>query len=78
MALTDEQRDKKLDLIKNQVKIMMSSFDTVMVFATKLDPETKDTSQFNFGDGNWFARYGQAREWVAYEESANGRNKSDA
>lgn len=66
--ISDEQREKKLELIRNQAKILSPSFDTVMIFATKYDPETGDTSQFNFGIGNWFARYGQVKDWIIAED----------
>ena len=67
--ITDEQREKKLELIKNQAKILSSSFDTVHILATKFDPETDMTSQFNFGIGNHFARYGLLRDILIYEDA---------
>lgn len=67
MTLDDEQRDKKLELIKNQVAVLMGSFDSVQIFCTKFEGG-EDTSHYTFGNGNWFSRYGQVREWVLYEE----------
>jgi hypothetical protein len=64
--MDDTQRDKKMALIENQCKILMSSFDSVIIFATKY--ENGDTAHFVEGDGNWFARYGQVREWVNSQE----------
>lgn len=64
--LTPEQRDKKLALIRNQVNLLMASFDTVHIFATKFEGE--NTSNFQCGDGNWFARYGHIKQWIIQEE----------
>lgn len=73
--MIDEQRDKKLELIKNQVRILMDSFDTVMIFATKHDPESENTTMFNQGSGNYFARYGQVKDWINHEEGKTMRGE---
>jgi hypothetical protein len=69
--MDDATRERKLDLIKNQIKILMASFDTIQIFATKYDPTTGATSHFSSGDGNYFARYGQVCEWLVREDQAN-------
>jgi hypothetical protein len=45
-------------------------FDTVHILATKLTDDGRDTVKFSWGKGNWYARYGQIREWVLLEEQA--------
>ena len=71
--MEDSQRDKKLELIKNQVKILMDSFDSVQVFCTKFEGKPDDnTSHYAFGNGNWFTRYGQIKEWTILEEKKFG------
>lgn len=70
--MTPEQRDKKLELIKNQCNILMASFDSVQIFATKDEGDGENISNYIYGGGNWFARYGQVRSWLLrsdYEES---------
>ncbi len=50
-------------------------FDSVHIFATRHEPaEAKGTITFNDGVGNWYARYGQIREWLlqADESSRQG------
>lgn len=47
---------------------LIEHFDSVQVFATRHDPEQGGTVQFQIGKGNWFARFGQVREWMVYEE----------
>ena len=67
--MDNEQRDKKMDLIKNQARLLSQSFDSVQIFCTKFEPERdNDTSHYAYGVGNWFARYGQVREWIVNEE----------
>lgn len=67
--MTPEQRDKKLALIKNQCEILMASFDTVQIFATKVEKEEDHcTAQYAYGNGNWFARYGHVNSWIIAEE----------
>lgn len=66
--LTDEQRDKKLAMIRKQLEFLTPSFDAVHIFATKHDAETGDTSHFSIGVGNFFARYGHIKSWVNAEE----------
>lgn len=76
--ISDEQRDKKLQLIKNQAAILEPSFDSVHIFATKYDPESGDTSQFNFGTGNWFSRYGQVRYFIVFEEAKTAKQGKES
>jgi hypothetical protein len=72
--MNEEQRDKKMALIQNQVKILLSSFDAVQIFATKYESDDGEgkTSHYVYGDGNWYARYGLIRDWVTIEESKRG------
>jgi hypothetical protein len=62
MTPEDKRADKKYALLENQARLMMQSFDTVQVFATKYEGE--NTRHYVFGSGNWYARYGQIRQWV--------------
>lgn len=40
-------------------------FDTVQIFATRHESgEEGGTINMAYGAGNWFARYGQIREWL--------------
>ena len=70
--MDDTQRDKKLDLLKNQVKFLSDNFDSVIVFASKFDKENEETSYWVEGCGNWCARYGQVREWLVKQERERG------
>lgn len=44
-------------------------FDTVSIFVTQYEPEELDgTRHVEVGVGNWYARYGQVKEWVIRQE----------
>lgn len=62
------QADKKLDLLRNQCKVLLGNFDSVQIFCTKTDAEQEETSTFAYGLGNWHSRYGQVREWIIKQE----------
>ena len=69
--MTDDieaQYEKKLALLRNQCSVLLQSFDTVHIFATKYDPETNDTISFNSGIGSWAARRGQIRDFMLSED----------
>lgn len=69
--MEDEQRDKKLKLLDNQVRVLMQNFDSVHIFATKFETDGAEskTAHYVRGDGNWFTRYGQVREWLLRQEN---------
>lgn len=70
--MDNSQRDKKLELIKNQANLLSQSFDSVQIFCTKFEPDNDHaTSHYAYGNGNWFTRYGQVREWIVREEQGN-------
>lgn len=62
-----EQRD--MALLKKAAGQLMEHFDTVQIFVTKQCEGAGDTVNANWGCGNWFARYGQVRGWLVYQES---------
>lgn len=70
--MNDDQRDKKMQLLKNQVAVLMQSFDTVQIFCTKHEGgDDPKTFEYQTGDGNFMARYGQVRAWILSEDARN-------
>jgi hypothetical protein len=66
--------DEDASLVKRACSSLMEHFDTVQIFCTRNQPDASDpngggTVNVQFGMGNWFARYGQVREFVIYEEN---------
>lgn len=68
MKLSPEERDAQLDIIKEAVDKLDQHFDTIQVVAT-FDMKENGTTIFNFGKGNWFARYGSVKAWIKNEEA---------
>lgn len=76
--MTDEQRDKKMELIRNQVRVLMESFDTVQILCTKHEAgDDPTTFEYQTGAGNFMARYGQIRAWLLHEDTRNAGFHND-
>jgi len=58
---------RDLATVKGFAAQIAEHFDTVQIFCTKKVPD--GTNVHTWGDGNWYARYGQIKEWVIYTES---------
>ena len=63
------QEEKDLKTLKRYACQLMEHFDTVQIFCTKRDSEDGGTVSMHYGDGNWFARYGQIELWVKDQAS---------
>lgn len=56
-------------LIDGHVAALLEHFETVQIFVTKVHKEADATASMVRGDGNWFARYGQVKEWILKTEA---------
>lgn len=61
---------KNSEMLQKHVAQLMEHFDTVQIFATLHDQG--DTIQYIEGEGNYFARLGQAKLWVERQINNNG------
>lgn len=63
-----EQDQEEIDLaiIKRHAAQLAEHFDSVQVFATRKSEDGTVNAQW--GEGNWFARFGQVRAWLVQEE----------
>jgi hypothetical protein len=59
-----ERSDELMEIIKHHVEELRKHFDTVEIFCTIYDQESKETERANMGSGNWFARFGQVAYWL--------------
>ena len=67
--MSDSEAKAKLEIVKKHCDELTEHFDTVQLFCTMHEDEgDKNTLSFKFGKGNWFARYGQIREWVVKQD----------
>ncbi len=55
-------------MLKRHVAQLAEHFETVQIFATRHSAEHDGTVGAQWGEGNWYARYGQVKEWVVREE----------
>lgn len=58
-----------MQIIEVHVNQLMEHFDTVQIFVTRHEPATLNgTVRADLGGGNWYARYGQAKEWLVIQD----------
>ena len=61
-------------LIVRAAEQLGEHFDTVQIFVTRHESGDKGGTLHNeAGVGNWYARYGQVREWVMQQEEVGRR-----
>lgn len=61
--MTDAEQD--LEMVKKAAEKLGEHFDTVQILTTRHESGKEGgTVNINFGVGNWFARYGLARDWI--------------
>jgi len=77
LTLSDEERNQQLKIIQEIAEKLGSHFDSIQIVAT-FDMGNSGTSIFNWGKGNWFARYGSVKAWIQNEENAGVFTDKDA
>ena len=75
----ETENDVDLNRMKKAVAELGEFFDCVQLFCSRHDASKDDlTTSFHTGRGNWFARLGQTREWMAKkDEEARESARSD-
>jgi hypothetical protein len=69
--------DKDLEMVRKHLSTLSEHFDTVQVFVQRTASEG-GTMTLHLGTGNWYARYGQVREWIIKrEEEARIESRKD-
>ena len=62
-------QDADESLVEKTARELGEHFDTVQIFCTRHDSGSEGgTIHVTKGVGNYFARYGQCREWLVKEE----------
>lgn len=62
---SDEERDLKI--LKSHTAQLMEHFETVQILCSRHIGDD-GTVSCTWGSGNWFARYGQVKEWITKQE----------
>ncbi len=60
--------DADLKLVLDAVKTLREHFDSVQIFCSRYEFAEEGTTHIARGEGNWFARYGQVRDWLVTED----------
>ncbi len=64
--------------VRKAVSELGEHFDSVQIFCTRHESgEHEGTLKFTLGEGNWFARYGQVREWLIVQDEGSRENARD-
>lgn len=64
--------EQDIKLITDHVNALGEHFDTVQIFCTRHEPTEADgTIAIQKGVGNWFARYGHIRTWIAKQDESS-------
>lgn len=62
-------RDKDLAIVTTHLEQLSEHFESVQIFCNRHEHgELDGTVQVQKGSGNWFARYGQVKQWVVEQE----------
>jgi hypothetical protein len=61
MNLTSEEA---FELLRKHVAQLSEHFESVHVFVSVHDGDHKGTFALDYGSGNFYARYGQVKEWI--------------
>jgi len=72
--LSKSSSDEDFDEIKKHCSQLMGRFDSVQIFVTKEIRGEHITRSADWGDGNWFSRYGQVSLWKKAVDSAEINN----
>lgn len=69
MAEGKDNDDPDIDIVKKAVANLREFFDGVQIFANRFEMDgNSETTSVQYGDGNFFSRYGQVKEWVIKTE----------
>ncbi len=60
--MTNDEEEKQ---VSKAVDALREHFDSVQIFVTRHDGVEVETGSITAGGGNWYARIGQIREWLA-------------
>ncbi len=67
--MSDKLKDDDLERIKKATQALGEHFDSVQIFCTRHEAFKRDgTVNVNYGEGNWFTRFGQVRDWVIRQD----------
>jgi hypothetical protein len=63
--------DQEFEMVKKLAFALGEHFDAVQIMVSRHEPDKGGTHFINYGVGNWFSRYGQAKEWLVKQDAIN-------
>lgn len=75
--IEDEIRKHDVAFLKKHCNELMKHFDSVQIFVTRLDTVSRGTVACDWGEGNWYSRYGHINYWLNYQNKRAGDGDSD-
>ena len=74
MSDKDEDRER----LKKSLRELCEHFDSVQILCTRYTGgDDGGTVNLSMGAGNWFARYGQMKEWLIREEETSRETRRE-
>lgn len=64
----NKAEDEDIKRLRKVCNELGDFFDTVQIFVTRHESSEGGTVNAKFGVGNYFARYGQVRQWLMKED----------
>lgn len=71
--MSDELKTPDEIALNDAATRLSQHFDSVRIFVTRFDGE--HTLSTNTGRGNWYAQYGQIREWIVRADERSRMNE---
>lgn len=67
--MSDQQKDEDIARVRKVVDDLAEHFDSVQIFVSRNTGEPNgNTRTYQYGTGNWYARYGQVKIWTERSE----------
>ena len=63
----EEEGKRDLKMVQDTIQVLRQRFDTVQIFCSRHE-SAGGTTMIHWGDGNYFARYGQAQLWLMRQD----------
>lgn len=67
-VIDSEDEDQDVAIVRSHAVQLSEHFDTVQILCTRTSGDVDGTVNVSWGEGNFFARYGQVREWIVKQD----------
>ncbi len=67
----EQQADDDYARVKRACQVLIEHFDAVQIFATRHVGGETGTLGIHRGEGNWYARFGQVKDWCIKQDEGS-------